>query len=115
MYLGLVLKATRLCNLRCTYCRDWREGPGQTMGFDVLARVVAAALREESHSIVDFVWHGGETTLLPLSFYRKAMFLQSRFRRPGQRIGNVIQTNGTRLTPDRRDNSSEGKEKESLT
>ena len=25
----LVMKATRLCNLRCTYCHAWKEGPNQ--------------------------------------------------------------------------------------
>jgi len=25
--LYIILKATRLCNLRCSYCNAWREGP----------------------------------------------------------------------------------------
>ena len=29
--LHVVMKATRLCNLRCTYCNYWREGPDQVM------------------------------------------------------------------------------------
>jgi uncharacterized protein len=36
--------------------------------------------------------------LLPVTFYRKAVLLQQRYRRGGQRIRNVIQTNGTLLT-----------------
>lgn len=96
--LSLIVKATRLCNLRCTYCHDWRAGPNQTMNFSVMARMIASALRDEEHDIVDFVWHGGEPTLLPFSFYEKAMLVQSRFRRPGQVVMNTIQTNGTRLT-----------------
>jgi uncharacterized protein len=47
---------------------------------------------------VDFVWHGGEATLRPVSFYRKALWLQQRFRQPGQKIVNSLQTNGTHLT-----------------
>lgn len=31
--LVIVLKATRLCNLRCTYCHSWAEGPNQTISF----------------------------------------------------------------------------------
>ncbi|GID30492.1 radical SAM/SPASM domain-containing protein [Paractinoplanes brasiliensis] len=95
---GLIVKATRLCNLRCTYCHDWAAGPGQTMRLPVLAALVARALGDPEHGSVDFIWHGGETTLLPMDFYRRAIFLQQRLRRPGQSVRNIIQTNGTRLT-----------------
>ena len=98
--LVLVMKATRRCNLRCTYCHSWREGPNQTMTFEVLARATQGALQAPGVSTVEFVWHGGETTLLPLSFFRKALWLQQRFRRPGQKISNALQTNGTNLTPE---------------
>jgi uncharacterized protein len=100
MHTGLIIKATRLCNLRCSYCHDWREGPDQVMSFQVLVSLISAALKDPAHQRVEFMWHGGETTLLPRSFYEKAIFLQSQFRRPGQVICNSIQTNGTRLTSD---------------
>ena len=74
--LVLVMKATRHCNLRCTYCHSWREGPNQIMTFEVLARATHGALAS-SVTAVEFVWHGGETTLLPLSFFRKALWLSS--------------------------------------
>jgi uncharacterized protein len=96
--LTVIMKATRLCNLRCTYCHSWRAGPDQTMTFEVLARSIRDALRDPSVRWVDFVWHGGEATVLPVPFYRKALWLQERFRRPGQTVLNTVQTNGTRLT-----------------
>lgn len=95
--LTVIMKATRLCNLRCTYCHSWRAGPNQTMTFPVLARATRDALRDPSVRWVDFVWHGGEATLLPREFYRRALWLQERFRRPGQTVLNTVQTNGTRL------------------
>ncbi|MGY5133803.1 radical SAM protein [Streptomyces nigrescens] len=95
----LIVKATRLCNLRCSYCYDWRAGPGNTMSFATLARLVARTLCHPDHHTVGFDWHGGEPTVLPLSFFAKALHLQARFRRPGQSIENSIQTNGTRITP----------------
>lgn len=95
----LIVDGTRLCNLRCTYCNNWRVGPDQTMPFSVLARLTSVALRDPLHETVVFAWHGGETTLLPIGFYEKALWLQARFRRPGQIVSNSIQTNGTRLTP----------------
>jgi uncharacterized protein len=96
--LTVIMKATRLCNLRCTYCHSWRSGPNQKMTFEVLARATHGALRDPSVGNIDFVWHGGEATVLPVDFYRKALWLQERFRRPGQTVLNTVQTNGTRLS-----------------
>lgn len=95
----VVMKATRLCNLRCTYCHFWKEGPNQVMRFPVLARATLDAFRIPGLRHVEFVWHGGESTLLGPSFFRKALWLQEQFRRPGQVVRNYLQTNGTRLTP----------------
>lgn len=97
-HLSLVVKATRLCNLRCSYCNDWRDGPNQAMSFEVLASTIVKALKDRQNDVVEFIWHGGEPTLLPLSFYEKAMFIQSRLKRENQTVVNLIQTNGTRLT-----------------
>ncbi|MFJ8622775.1 radical SAM protein [Kitasatospora sp. NPDC093550] len=96
-YLGLIVKATRLCNLRCSYCHDWRSGPNQTMGFPVLAHLTARALGDPEHGAVEFIWHGGEPAVLPRAFYERAVYLQARLRRPGQLIRNSLQTNGTRI------------------
>ncbi len=95
---ALIMKGTRLCNLRCTYCRSWAEGPNETMPFEVLARSIQTALSAPGVATVEFIWHGGETTLRPIEFYRKALWLQQRFRRPGQRITNQLQTNATHLS-----------------
>lgn len=94
----MIMKATRLCNLRCSYCNQWRDGPNQVMGFPVLIRAVRDVLRAPGVGNVQFVWHGGEATLLPISFYHKALWLQQQFQRPGQVVSNAIQTNGVRLS-----------------
>ena len=93
----LVMKATRLCNLRCTYCHSWKEGPNQVMGFEVLAKTTRDALQRPEVKHVNFAWHGGEVTLLPISFFKKALWLQRMFKSEGQVIINSIQTNATRL------------------
>jgi uncharacterized protein len=97
--IGLIVKATRLCNLRCSYCHDWRTGPDQTMPFAVMARMVAAALQDPAHDTVSFLWHGGEPLVLPIAWYEKALYVQARLRRPDQRVVNAIQTNGTLIDP----------------
>jgi uncharacterized protein len=94
----LIMKASRRCNLRCTYCHFWSDEPNSRMTFEVLARTVHGALAAPGVKTVQFVWHGGETTLLPHSFYHRALWLQQRFARPGQQVLNSMQTNGTNLT-----------------
>ena len=91
---GIIVKVTRLCNLRCSYCHDWRAS-GDIMSFRVLAHVIASAMA--TFDSVQFIWHGGETTLVPISFYKKAMALQARYLRPGCTVRNDLQTNGTRI------------------
>jgi sulfatase maturation enzyme AslB (radical SAM superfamily) len=44
---------------------------------------------------VTFGWQGGEPTLLGVDFFARAVALQQRARRPGMRIVNTLQTNGT--------------------
>jgi uncharacterized protein len=99
-HITLIVKVTRLCNLRCLYCYDWRSGPEQRMPFRVAARMTAAALTDPTHDAVTFLWHGGEPTLLPIQYFEKIMAVQARFQRPGQIVVNSIHTNATNLTED---------------
>ena len=91
----LIIKLTRLCNLRCTYCHDWEAGPDRTMSFSVLASLFHKALSEPSYAQLAVAWHGGEPTLVKPRRFLQALWLQEHFRRPGQRIKNNLQTNGT--------------------
>ena len=95
--IGLVVKATRRCNLRCSYCHDWRHGREFDMSFETVARMTATILQDPEVRRVHFTWHGGEPTLLPLDFYRRALLVQSRFKRDDQEIRNGVQTNATLL------------------
>jgi uncharacterized protein len=42
-------------------------------------------------------WQGGEPTLMGLDFFRRSIELERKYARPGRRITNTIQTNGTLL------------------
>jgi uncharacterized protein len=68
------------------------------MSFETMASLIARALSDPSHGSIEFDWHGGEPTVLPIGFYEKALHIQSRFRKPHQSITNTIQTNATLLT-----------------
>lgn len=94
--LGLIIKPTRKCNLRCSYCQDWRSKSNK-MSFDVLTKLTAEALSPVNNRI-DFIWHGGEPLTLGVNFFTKAIALQEKFQQPHQRIKNSIQTNGTLIT-----------------
>lgn len=50
-----IMKATRLCNLRCTYCHSWRDGPNQVMSFPMLARTIRDLLRDPGVRHAEFV------------------------------------------------------------
>ncbi|WP_145932245.1 darobactin maturation radical SAM/SPASM protein DarE [Yersinia bercovieri] len=91
--LVIVLKATRLCNLRCTYCHSWAEGPNQTVSFQTLVRTVRQILAIPNINRFEFVWHGGEITLLKPAFFKKLIWLQQQFKRPEQYITNTMQSN----------------------
>lgn len=99
MAVTLITKATRLCNLRCTYCNDWAVGPNQSMSFETMARVTSAVLSDPTHASVTFLWHGGEPTLLGQRWFERALLVQAMLRRPGQVVRNELQTNATRVTP----------------
>jgi uncharacterized protein len=95
--LNLIIKSTRRCNLRCSYCHDWRS-KGTVISFEVLANLIAKALQPGKYRLVNFIWHGGEPLLLGLDFFRKALSIQQAFLRDNQYVTNSIQTNGTLLT-----------------
>ena len=44
---------------------------------------------------VTVAWQGGEPTLMGLDFFRRSVEFLEKYRRPGSRIVNTIQTNGT--------------------
>lgn len=96
--LVVVLKATRLCNLRCTYCHSWAEGPNQTMRFDILVRTIRKILAIPNIKRFEFVWHGGEVTLLKPVFFQKLLWLQQQFKQPEQHITNSMQSNAVNIS-----------------
>ena len=91
------------CNLDCSYCfylskQDLPGGPGGGhMHDDLLERFVADYIASVTADEVVFSWQGGEPTLMGLEFFDKVVALQKKHAKPGQRIENDLQTNGTLL------------------
>ena len=91
------------CNLRCTYCyylektNLYRDTPKRVLSEEMLEQFTKEYIEAQTMNDVLFTWHGGETMMRPLAFFRKAVELQRKYAR-GRRISNAIQTNGTLLT-----------------
>jgi uncharacterized protein len=91
------------CNLNCTYCYYLEKEylypsvKSQLMSDQLLEKFIEQYLDSQTQPQVMFTWHGGETLLRPISFYKKALELQKKYAR-GRTIDNSIQTNGTLLT-----------------
>ncbi|HTN89362.1 MAG TPA: radical SAM protein [Sorangium sp.] len=96
-YACAIVKITRLCNLRCTYCHDWRAETNQIMTFPVQARLFQELIGSGQHGTIEVVWHGGEPTLLGQKAFLRTLALERWFQRPGQQIFNRIQTNATTI------------------
>lgn len=92
-----------LCNLACEYCYYLEKGklyPEQkntVMSEQLLEKFISEYLETQTMPEVLFTWHGGETLMRPIGFYKKALELQRQYGR-GRQIDNCIQTNGTLLT-----------------
>ena len=92
-----------LCNLDCTYCYYLhKEGllhhPRMPqMSDDLLEEHIRQYIEAQTAEEVVFSWQGGEPTILGLEFFSKVVKLQKRYKKPGQRIENDLQTNGTLL------------------
>lgn len=101
-----IVKASKLCNLRCRYCYEWEElSNTDRMGLELWEKVLLAirdyrlmheAIYDESlHSGI--IWHGGEPMIQPISYWQQIMALQEKIF-PAEwlvdgTISNSVQTN----------------------
>lgn len=100
----LIKPAGADCNLRCKYCfylekADIYGGLRHIhrMTTPVLERLIAQYMATEQ-PVYTFGWQGGEPTMMGPAFFRKAFELQRQYGKPGVRVSNGLQTNGTRIT-----------------
>lgn len=90
------------CNLDCSYCyylekeELYRERKMSRMPDDLLEKFTDEYIHSQVTPEVLFTWHGGETLLRGIDFYRKALAFQRKYA-DGRLISNSIQTNGILL------------------
>lgn len=90
------------CNLNCDYCfylkkEAFYPGSRFRMSDEVLENYISQLIESHRNDTVTVAWQGGEPTLMGIDFYRRAIALQEKYRRPGMTFENSIQTNGTLL------------------
>ncbi len=91
-----------LCNLNCEYCfyleKQALFGPNENyrMSDDVLSAFITNYVKSQPTPVIEFVWQGGEPTLLGIDFFKRVVEIQKRFS-GAKTIANSLQTNGTLL------------------
>lgn len=91
-----------ICNLDCQYCYFLSKEmmyPGSRfrMADDLLERYTQQYIAAQRVPEVTFAWQGGEPTLMGLDFFKRAVEVQQKYRKPNMRVYNALQTNGTLL------------------
>lgn len=92
-----------VCNLACDYCyyleklNLYKDSSKYVMSDELLECFIREYINSQTMPQVLFTWHGGETLMRPLSFYKRVVELQRQYAN-GRTIDNCIQTNGTLLT-----------------
>jgi len=94
-----------ICNLGCEYCyylpkKALYPDSSFKMSNQVLKSYVKQYIAAQRVPQIHFAWQGGEPTLMGLDFFRRVVGYQKEAARPGMRIENAIQTNGTLLNDD---------------
>lgn len=92
-----------ICNLDCKYCFFLSKEmlyPGSR--FHMADELLETYIRQliEAHGRapeVNIAWQGGEPTLMGLDFFKRAVELAEKYKKPGQQILYTMQTNGTKL------------------
>nr|MDO8117047.1 anaerobic sulfatase-maturation protein [Candidatus Sigynarchaeota archaeon] len=89
-----------VCNLNCRYCfylpkKELYPGSTFRMSDVVLEKFTREYIRSQKVPEVTFGWQGGEPLLMGLDFFKKAVALQNKYTKPGMRVNNALQTNGT--------------------
>lgn len=73
------------CNLACKYCyyleksKLYADSPNEVMSDELLEKFIHDYIEAQTMPQVLFTWHGGETLMRPLAFYKKVVELQRKY------------------------------------
>ncbi len=99
-YHVLAKPAGAACNLGCTYCfflskENLYPKDSFFMNEETLESYLRQLMQSSPGPQVEVSWQGGEPMLRGLEFYRRAVELVERYRKPHQRVQHTMQTNAT--------------------
>ena len=107
-----VIKISKYCNLRCTYCYEYLDlGDKRRMPLVEIRRLfenVARHAEAYPFASVDFIWHGGEPFLIPVNYFHDIQAMQDEILDGKVEYSNAVQTNLTVLTEGHLDLLGEG-------
>lgn len=97
-----------VCNLACEYCyyleKEILYNKKIQKDYFMTSYVLESYIEQYINAQpigtkeINFLWQGGEPTLIGLEFYKTVILFQKKYMRTGIRITNSIQTNGTLIT-----------------
>ena len=73
------------CNLNCTYCYYLEKEhlyPGISnfkMQDDILEKFIKSYIHDQESDTITFIWQGGESAMLGIDFFKKAVELQKKY------------------------------------
>ena len=90
------------CNINCTYCfflskEALYPNEKTRMSDKTLEEYIRQLLESHQTPEVTIAWQGGEPTLMRLGFFKKAVEIANKYKRPGQTLLHTFQTNGILL------------------
>jgi uncharacterized protein len=105
MLVSLVVKVSKLCNLRCSYCYEYPELDNRDrMSIEQIGKMfehLADYYRTKDRtSELRFIWHGGEPLVQDPAYYREIFAEQNRYL-ADMNVRNWVQTNLTLLDDQR--------------
>lgn len=90
----LVLKVTNRCNLSCSYCYDNIENGSVDMPLSLYKRIISTYVRSTSRRWIAVLLHGGEPTLMPLSWLKRAVIhALEQAERHAKKLTITVQSN----------------------
>ncbi len=94
----IVIKASKFCNLRCSYCYEYESLGDRARIEETKFPKIFSAIRDlENHfeARAKICWHGGEPLIMPIAYFETGLKIQNEVF--GSRRINLIQTNLYRL------------------
>jgi uncharacterized protein len=92
----LVVQPTPFCNIDCSYCYLPDRRNTRKITTEILEQTFAWTFRSGLvRQPFTLLWHAGEPTVLPASFYEQATVLLERYNDSGFEVTQSFQTNAT--------------------